>query len=301
MAEQQRFEDLIAELDSIDKSLLDQNIKIDALRDTIEKLKFHKNNIEVVENEIDAIRAEILNPVQKELAENKKAGKFSVFGFYVGALGIIFTVAGLWYTAAWAPEKYLAEKVDETKESMKMVSAKLVTFEQALNTGLSEIEEIPKRFDFILREKSKETAERTAMISALNATLSVDSDKRSSNFGLVHYNLKKGLYHALTLDFYLERFGELLDQKRNNAIFYGAKALTMIEPEILTEEKIRVSGFFEKLYGKKGWCKTSNLYREIAYKMGHLRNLTVHLPQNLIIDGKLDCDAYNNYFQASSS
>jgi len=58
----------------------------------IDSFRMQTNDIQALEKSIDSIRREIISPVKKELEEGKRLGKFSVWGFYVGFIGIIVSI-----------------------------------------------------------------------------------------------------------------------------------------------------------------------------------------------------------------
>lgn len=67
-------------------------INPEPFQEIITNFKLQVYDIESLEKSIDSVRREIINPVQKELKEGKKLGKFSVWGFYVGFAGIIVSI-----------------------------------------------------------------------------------------------------------------------------------------------------------------------------------------------------------------
>lgn len=86
------FRQTLLELEKVSKDLNGRGIVVSALDQAITDLQKHQENIEAVEAHIDAIREEVLQPIRKELNENKTAGAFSVFGFWIGAIGLLVSV-----------------------------------------------------------------------------------------------------------------------------------------------------------------------------------------------------------------
>lgn len=86
----QRIKDLTNNLERI----IDENSIINPtpFRSIINSFRLQVNDIETLEMSIDSIRREIIGPVQKELTESKKLGRFSVWGFYVGFASIIVSI-----------------------------------------------------------------------------------------------------------------------------------------------------------------------------------------------------------------
>jgi hypothetical protein len=62
------------------------------LQEIITNFRIQTYDIESLEKTIDSIRREIISPVKNELEEGKKLGQFSVWGFYVGFIGIIVSI-----------------------------------------------------------------------------------------------------------------------------------------------------------------------------------------------------------------
>lgn len=88
-------------LDEIDRLLIDlrdrYRIVIEPLTGAVNDLRRHTESIEKIEANTEAIREEVLKPIKVELEANKKAGRFSVFGFYVGAIGLLASIISLGY------------------------------------------------------------------------------------------------------------------------------------------------------------------------------------------------------------
>jgi hypothetical protein len=86
-------------LDQIDRLLADLKqhfgIVIEPLAIAVRDLRRHTESIEKIEANTAAIREEVINPIKAELEENKKAGRFSIFGFWVGAVGLMASVISL--------------------------------------------------------------------------------------------------------------------------------------------------------------------------------------------------------------
>lgn len=92
------YNQIIKDLEKAVKDIEAKGISITPLNKAIEDLKSHSQNIEALEKNIEAVKSEIINPIKTELEENKRTGKFSIMGFYLGAIGIIVTIIGLLYT-----------------------------------------------------------------------------------------------------------------------------------------------------------------------------------------------------------
>ncbi|MFC2103551.1 hypothetical protein ACFLSS_03885 [Bacteroidota bacterium] len=92
------YKQIIDDLEKAIKGIASQGISIEPLNNALEELKSHSENIAAVEENIDAVKLEVINPIKTELNQNKKAGKFSIWGFYLGAFGIVVTAISLLYS-----------------------------------------------------------------------------------------------------------------------------------------------------------------------------------------------------------
>ena len=92
------YKQIIEDLEKAISDIESQGISIQPLNKALENLKTHSKNIEAIENNIDAVKSEVIDPIKIELEENKRAGKFSVWGFYIGIFGLIVTAISLLYT-----------------------------------------------------------------------------------------------------------------------------------------------------------------------------------------------------------
>jgi hypothetical protein len=88
----QKFQDTIDTLRRISEDLKQQGIVVEHLNTAIEELNRHHENIARIEKNIQAIKDEVIAPVKAELEANKVAGKFSIFGFWVGGIGLVVSV-----------------------------------------------------------------------------------------------------------------------------------------------------------------------------------------------------------------
>ena len=89
------FNDTLEELRAISKQLRDKGVTVEKLDEAIAELTKHHSNIEKIETNIDAIKSEVIAPLKEELRQNKTAGKFSIFGFWVGAFGLVVSIGTL--------------------------------------------------------------------------------------------------------------------------------------------------------------------------------------------------------------
>ncbi|PCJ86410.1 MAG: hypothetical protein COA57_06215 [Flavobacteriales bacterium] len=95
-------------IEDLEKAIADieaKGISIEPLNKAIEELKSHSDNISAIEENIDAVKSEVITPIKTELEQNKKAGKFSIIGFYVGVFGLAVTAISLLYTTFKQPEQ----------------------------------------------------------------------------------------------------------------------------------------------------------------------------------------------------
>lgn len=126
------YTQIIEDLEKAIRDIEAQGISIQPLNKALENLKTHSDNIEAIEKNIDAVKSEVINPIKNELEENKRAGKFSVWGFYIGIFGLVVTAVSLLYTtfgtntnsnliaySATTKNSSLYEKVSNINSSIK--------------------------------------------------------------------------------------------------------------------------------------------------------------------------------------
>jgi len=107
-----------------------QGITVKPLNDAINDLDKHSKNINIIEDNIEAIREEVIDKIKIELDENKRAGRFSVFGAYLGGLGLILSIISIVFT--------LYEKINP-KVNSNIQMTELTRSVQSINTRLSTI------------------------------------------------------------------------------------------------------------------------------------------------------------------
>lgn len=64
-------------------------------REVTSQLRREVADIAALERSVDAVRREIVGPVQRELALSQKLGRFSVWGFWVGLVGGVLAILSL--------------------------------------------------------------------------------------------------------------------------------------------------------------------------------------------------------------
>lgn len=159
------YKEILAELESSIEELNQKGIFIEPLNDSFKELKRHSSNIEKVENNIEAIRIEVIDRIKDELEENKKAGKFSILGFYIGFIALAVTVATI--VLNYQSNKKLNDKLlntigisDNNKDNYKesyiiTIAEKLYEIEKSIHNLTYNITEfdnnyIPKNNEFII-------------------------------------------------------------------------------------------------------------------------------------------------------
>lgn len=88
----QKFEETLDTLRNVCEELRDRGIILAHLDKAIDQLNRHHENITKIENNIEAIQEEVIEPVKTELEFNKVSGRFSILGFWVGAAGLLFSL-----------------------------------------------------------------------------------------------------------------------------------------------------------------------------------------------------------------
>ncbi|MPQ49206.1 hypothetical protein GCQ56_19575 [Marinifilum sp. N1E240] len=97
------YKGIIEDLEKAVANIQSNGISIEPLNDAIEELKSHSDNISAIEENINAVKSEVIIPIKDELEQNKRAGQFSIWGFYVGAFGLVVTAISLLYTTFKQP------------------------------------------------------------------------------------------------------------------------------------------------------------------------------------------------------
>ena len=88
----QKFEETLNTLRDVGKELRDRGIVLEHLDEAIEQLNRHHENIIKIENNIEAIQEEVIQPVKAELEFNKVSGKFSILGFWIGIASLLVSL-----------------------------------------------------------------------------------------------------------------------------------------------------------------------------------------------------------------
>lgn len=88
----QKFEETLDTLRNVRDELRDRGVVVEHLDKAINQLNRHHENIIKIENNIEAIQEEVIEPVKTELEFNKVSGKFSIFGFWIGTAGLIVSL-----------------------------------------------------------------------------------------------------------------------------------------------------------------------------------------------------------------
>ena len=135
-----KYKNIVSDLEDKIQVLKQDGVKIDALDDLIQELRSHVEEVTEVEEHIDAIRGMVISPIKKELEENKQAGKFSVWGFYIGAFGLIASIGSLLYTS-FSPQTELVIRDESKSAQISQINQKIseVRRELYLRSGKMEL------------------------------------------------------------------------------------------------------------------------------------------------------------------
>jgi|TARA_R110000744_G_scaffold63053_1_gene129797 uncharacterized protein YdcH (DUF465 family) len=118
------YKNIVSDLEEKINELKKQDYHIGPLDDLLDQLNTHVEEISEVEDHIGAIRSMVISPIKKELEENKKAGNFSIMGFYVGAFGLIASIGSLLYTT-FSPSPELIIRDEKTTSEIVQINQKL--------------------------------------------------------------------------------------------------------------------------------------------------------------------------------
>jgi predicted ribosome-associated RNA-binding protein Tma20 len=120
-----KYTEIVNELELKVNSLKKDGYKIEPLDNLVDELKQHVKEVNDVEEHIDSIRNIVIQPIKNELDENKTAGKFSIFGFYVGAFGVIVSIISLLYTTFFSTPSINNLKSESFSKEVNVLNEKL--------------------------------------------------------------------------------------------------------------------------------------------------------------------------------
>jgi len=86
------YKETIQDLEEKINELSKSGISIQSLNSSVEQLKKHTENVEKIEENIEAIREEVIDKIKDEIQYNKKAGSFSIYGFWVGSIALVMSI-----------------------------------------------------------------------------------------------------------------------------------------------------------------------------------------------------------------
>lgn len=109
----QNFEETLKTLRAVCAELHERGVILQHLDDAVNELHKHHDNIVKVENNIRAIREEVIEPVKAELEQNKVAGRFSILGFWVGTAGFLISLLTIILTgiSSWNSNRVIEDIV----------------------------------------------------------------------------------------------------------------------------------------------------------------------------------------------
>lgn len=245
MSEQENYAALLGKVERAILDTKNQGIEIKPLEGVFSELKRHTENIEKVEDNIVAVREEVIEPIKEQLDENKKAGKFSVYGFYAGGIGIILSVFSVLYTSL------SLDRVESgQKQSTDLTySVPRLVYQKKPQNGNVQQDTVGLLLSKTISELD---SERKGSVAKLVKVLEDDPNINQENILL----------------FYLENLPRMKEIKNGNGIWNAAVVLSRLEESVLRKEKERIEKFYQKIYNQPGWEQTSKKYEKIAYKAG---------------------------------
>ncbi|CAN2041677.1 conserved hypothetical protein [Candidatus Magnetomoraceae bacterium gMMP-15] len=252
MSTKKSYSELLNELSSLQAELNGKDIRVGPFEETIKKLKLHTTNIEKVEKDIEAIQAEVIQPIKKELNYNRKAGRFSVLGFYLGALGIILSISSSLFNAYYNPQINSTSNLQKSEyaaEELEQTQTQLVALQDKNKKLLSKINSINQNL-LLYRTISKVNSERRGSVEELLGKI----DNSDTNQWNIMY-------------FYLMHLPDMLENDNKNGVMYATLILSKLKPEILQERKKEIEEFYKNIYMETDWNTTSDYYEEVASKI----------------------------------
>jgi len=87
-----KYENFLKKLKTSIDELKERGISINDLNDSYQQLEKHTTEIKQIEDNIDAIKSQVIGNIKEELEQNKKSGIFSIYGFWIGLIALIFSI-----------------------------------------------------------------------------------------------------------------------------------------------------------------------------------------------------------------
>lgn len=87
-----KYDNFLKKLKASIDELEERGISINDLNNSYEELAKHTTEIKQIEDNIDAIKSQVIDNIKEELKQNKKSGIFSIYGFWIGLIALIFSI-----------------------------------------------------------------------------------------------------------------------------------------------------------------------------------------------------------------
>nr|VFK31297.1 MAG: hypothetical protein BECKMB1821G_GA0114241_108111 [Candidatus Kentron sp. MB] len=244
MSEIENYAALLDELEKLKSEFEAKGIKINDFEEAISKLKRHTGNIEKIEANIEEIKEEIIRPIKKQLDDNKKAGKFSVYGFYIGGLGIVLSIFTILYTT------FLSTTRVENAQQEIATQFESVGSESSYIADLKSEEEINNQIKLLLfRTISEVQAERSGSVDELLKMLNEPGVKQGDIIG-----------------FYIAHFPHMMKANNGNGVMHATLVLSKLQASRLQEAREQIEQLYQKIYNQPEWKTTSRYYEDVAGK-----------------------------------
>ncbi|TXN36895.1 hypothetical protein FVB32_01000 [Flagellimonas hymeniacidonis] len=86
------YEKILENLKNSISVIEEKGISIHDLNDSYEELAKHTKEIKQIEDNIDAIKSQVIDSIKKELDQNKKSSIFSIYGFWIGLIALVLSI-----------------------------------------------------------------------------------------------------------------------------------------------------------------------------------------------------------------
>ncbi|APD97671.1 hypothetical protein BM525_08640 [Alteromonas mediterranea] len=251
-----KYKNIVSDLENKISTLKEDGVKIDALDDLLQELTSHVEEVTEVEEHIDAIRGMVISPIKKELEENKQASQFSIWGFYVGAIGLLASVLSLLYTS-FTPAPELVIRDESTAAQISQINQKIteVRRELYLRSGKMELNDEAikiKNFDKYTLVKGEDLE----LQIQLYGVSTYSNDDKTSNVNVAHlkvfYNERLVSHSGVPDIIQVTNVGKLKnDQKDVFAVAKGDVVTVLGEHQIQVLEVLNSDATYNALSDKE--------------------------------------------------
>lgn len=123
-----KYKDILNNVNKLIEELKDNDIQVGSLNKAIDELYSHAEDVEKVEKDLDQIKRQVIVPILEELDKNRKAGLFSIWGFWVGAISIVVSIFSVILNESSIFNNYFSGQVAEGSKTAALESIENESF-----------------------------------------------------------------------------------------------------------------------------------------------------------------------------